>query len=74
VNKEELKAILKNLRTEEDLAKVEGRLRLLLQDVDPETLSLAEQELIKEGFKPEEIRRLCNIHLKAITLRGKGIF
>ncbi|MEM2247845.1 MAG: DUF438 domain-containing protein [Thermoproteota archaeon] len=71
-NKEELKAILKRLRIEEDLAKVEGRLRLLLQDVDPETLSLAEQELIEEGFKPEEIRRLCDIHLKAITLKREG--
>lgn len=69
MNKEELKAILKELRTEEDLAKVEGRLRQLLQDVDPEMLSLAEQELIEEGFEPEEIRRLCDIHLKVITLK-----
>ncbi|MEM4140910.1 MAG: DUF438 domain-containing protein [Nitrososphaeria archaeon] len=69
VDKEELKTVLKKLRTEEDLTKIEERLRPLLQNVDPETLSLAEQELIDEGFSPEEIRRLCDIHLKVVAVK-----
>ncbi|MCX8170493.1 MAG: DUF438 domain-containing protein [Candidatus Bathyarchaeota archaeon] len=74
VNREELKAILKRLRTEEDLVRVEEKLLPLLREVDPETLSLAEQELIEEGFSPEGIRRLCDIHLRAITLKRRSIF
>ncbi|MGC8912284.1 MAG: DUF438 domain-containing protein [Nitrososphaeria archaeon] len=69
INKEELKEVLKRLRNDEDLRKIEDRLIPILQNVDPETLSLAEQELIEEGFDPKDIRRLCNIHLKAITVR-----
>jgi DUF438 domain-containing protein len=68
-SKEELKRILKELKSEENLASIEEKARLLLRDVDPETLSLVEQELMAEGFDPEEFRRLCEIHLKAITIR-----
>lgn len=69
VGKEELKKILRELKSEEDLAGVEEKARLLLQDIDPETLSIVEQELLKEGLNPEDLRRLCEIHLKAITIR-----
>jgi len=72
VSKEELKRILKELKSEEDLARIEEKACLLLRDVDPETLSLVEQELMAEGFDPEEFRRLCEIHLKAITIREEG--
>jgi DUF438 domain-containing protein len=72
VSKEELKRILKELKSEKDLARIEEKARLLLCDVDPETLSIVEQELMAEGFSPEEFRRLCEIHLKAITIREES--
>jgi DUF438 domain-containing protein len=72
VSKEKLKRILKELKSEEDLARIEEKARLLLRDVDPETLSIVEQELMAEGFSPEEFRRLCEIHLKAITIREES--
>jgi len=71
-SKEELKRILKELKSEEDLARIEEKARLLLRDVDPEALSLVEQELMAEGFSPEEFRRLCEIHLRAITIREES--
>jgi len=71
-SKEELKRILKELKSEEDLARIEEKARLLLRDVDPESLSLVEQELMAEGFSPEEFRRLCEIHLKAITIKEES--
>ena len=36
-SKEELKRILKELKSEENLASIEEKARLLLRDVDPET-------------------------------------
>jgi DUF438 domain-containing protein len=72
VSKEELKRILKELKSEEDLARIKEEARLLLRDVDPEALSLVEQELMAEGFSPEEFRKLCEIHLRAITIREES--
>ena len=67
-----MKKILRELRSEEDLAKVEESVRILLRNIDPVTLSLAEQELMEEGFDPEAFRRLCEIHLRAITIKEEG--
>lgn len=72
VNKDELKRVLKELKSEEDLARINEKVRSLLRDVDPETLSIVEQELMAEGLSPEDFRRLCEIHLKAITIREES--
>ncbi|MBS7611513.1 DUF438 domain-containing protein [Candidatus Bathyarchaeota archaeon] len=69
IGKEELKKILRELKSEEDLARVEEEARLFLRNIDPETLSIVEQELLEEGLNPEDLRRLCEIHLKAITIK-----
>ncbi|MEM3545573.1 MAG: DUF438 domain-containing protein [Candidatus Bathyarchaeia archaeon] len=69
VGKEELKKILRELKSEEDLARVEEEARRFLRDIDPETLSIIEQELLEEGLNFEDLRRLCEIHLKAITIK-----
>lgn len=69
--KEELKNLLRELRSEADLARIEEKARLFLQDIDPEALAIVEQELIEEGISPDEIRRLCEIHLKAIAIKSE---
>lgn len=74
VSKEELKELLRELRSESDLREIGEKARSLLKNVDPKELSLAEQELIQEGVPPEELRRLCEVHLKALSLKeGSGI-
>lgn len=72
VSKEELKDLLKELKSESDLRKIGEKARSLLRNVDPKELSLAEQELIQEGVPPEELRRLCEVHLKALSLKEEG--
>ncbi|MBS7634884.1 DUF438 domain-containing protein [Candidatus Bathyarchaeota archaeon] len=70
VSEEELKKVLKELRAEGNLARVEKEIRPFLRDVDPETLSLVEQELMEEeGFDLEDLRNLCGIHLRAIDIK-----
>ena len=53
-NKEELKQLLRELRTQGDSARVKAKATEFLKNVDPKTLSLAEQELMQEGVSPEE--------------------
>jgi len=65
-NKEELKQILKELRTQSDLAQVKAKAAEFLRNVDPQTLSLAEQGLMHEGISPEELRRLYGVHLTPV--------
>ncbi|HHY48067.1 MAG TPA: DUF438 domain-containing protein [Firmicutes bacterium] len=40
--------------------------RRILSGIDPVELSLAEQELLKEGVAPQELRRLCDAHLRVV--------
>ncbi len=67
VEKEELKSLLRNLRSEADLSKVKDKAKQFLKNVDPKVLSLAEQELVEEGMSREELRRLCDIHLQLLS-------
>jgi uncharacterized protein len=38
----------------------------MVSDVDPLELSLAEQKLIENGTKPEDLRHLCDIHMEVL--------
>ncbi|WP_207751705.1 DUF438 domain-containing protein [Clostridium rhizosphaerae] len=38
----------------------------MVQNVDPLELSLAEQKLIENGTKPEDLRHLCDIHMEVL--------
>ncbi|NPV52676.1 MAG: DUF438 domain-containing protein [Firmicutes bacterium] len=40
--------------------------RRILSGIDPVELSLAEQELLERGVDPQELRRLCEVHLRAL--------
>lgn len=69
-SKEEVKQILRELRTQGDSALVKQKTGEFLRNVDPKTLSVAEQELMQEGVSPEELRSLCSVHLEVL---GEGL-
>jgi hypothetical protein len=64
--KDELKHLLKTLATESEAGLVEAEAADFLQKVDPLMLSIAEQELMEEGVGQEELRSLCDVHLKVL--------
>lgn len=61
--KDELKQVLRQLKNESDVASVKEKSAEFLKKVDAKTLSLAEQELLHEGFTQEDLMRLCDVHL-----------
>jgi len=64
--KDELKQVLKQLKNEGDAVAVIEKTAEFLKKVDAKTLSLAEQELLHEGFTQEDLMRLCDIHLAVL--------
>lgn len=66
-NKEELKQVLTELKTGGDSAEVKAKAAEFLKNVNPKTLSLAEQELMEEEVvSQEELRSLCCVHLEVM--------
>lgn len=51
----------------------EEKAKKILADVNPVDLSLAEQKLIEEGTKPEELRKLCEVHLELIQMEAEEL-
>jgi len=39
----------------------------LVSNIDPVELSLAEQKLIQDGMKPENLRNLCDVHMEVLS-------
>lgn len=39
----------------------------LVSNIDPVELSLAEQKLIQDGMKPENLRNLCEVHMEVLS-------
>lgn len=39
----------------------------LVSHIDPVELSLAEQKLIQDGMKPENLRNLCEVHMEVLS-------
>ncbi len=64
--KEELKQVLKQLRNEGDVPAVKEKTAGFLKNVDAKTLSIAEQELLQEGFTQEDLMKLCDVHLAVL--------
>lgn len=64
--KERLKELIRALHEGGSPEELKGRFRDLLQEVGPLEISRAEQELIQEGMPPEEIHRLCDLHLAVL--------
>lgn len=68
--REELKDLFRQLKGEEDGAKVAGlkrQFKTLLANVDAETLAYAEQELAREGFTLQDLRTACDVHLELMS-------
>lgn len=66
-NKEKLKVILKNLKSEIDktkLNKLKEEFKDIIKDVDPLLIAQVEQELVNEGLPIEELSNVCDIHME----------
>jgi hypothetical protein len=61
--KEALKDLLHRLHRGESPARIKEEFKAKFKDVSAEEISRLEEELIKEGMRPEELHRLCDIHL-----------
>jgi len=62
----ELTGILERLNSGEDPVKVKAEAKELLLSIDPADLSIAEQQLVEKGLEPEELRKLCPLHLELL--------
>jgi uncharacterized protein len=59
----ELKKIITRLHSGESVGKVKKDFDVLVKNVSPEEIAMMEQALMKEGLPPEEIQRLCEVHV-----------
>ena len=59
-----LKGIIKDLHDGEDMEVLKHRFRKLIQGVEAPEIAKMEQELMNEGLPPEEIKRLCDVHVE----------
>lgn len=62
--KETLKQLLRRLHRGEDPEQLKEEFRAVLDQVGPNLIGQVEQELVQEGVPSEEIRRLCDVHLR----------
>ncbi len=76
IKKEKLKEMLKAIHRGESPETLLERFRDVLKSVSPLEIPLVEQELVKEGIKPTEIARLCDIHVQIFkeSVAGAGKF
>ncbi len=61
---EELKAIILSLHQGGDLEEARRRFAEVIRDVSPAEISAMEQRLIADGLPPEEVKRLCDVHVR----------
>lgn len=62
--REALKAIIKELHEGKAPETLKARFASLLEDVSPGEIGSLEQELVGEGLSPEEITKLCDLHVQ----------
>ncbi len=76
LKKEKLKEILKAIHRGESPEELVRKFKDVLSSVSPLEIPLVEQELVKEGIKPTEIARLCDIHVQIFreSVAGAGKF
>ncbi len=70
---DQLTAILQRLNAGEDPARVRKEAQALLATLNPADLAMAEQRLIEAGLPPEELRRLCAIHMEMLGDELTGV-
>ena len=63
---ENLSKILKRLNEDGATEEVRNEALKIVEEITPIELSIAEQSLIEEGMKPEDLRGLCEIHMEVL--------
>src|SRR3989338_9835261 len=64
--KQEIKSLIKQLKTEKDANRLKEKAKDILKNVSPTDLGLIEQEIIEEGTTRKEMRKLCDVHLEVM--------
>lgn len=58
--------VLRKLNSGEITPEIRQEALKMVSNIDPLELSIAEQKLIEEGTKPEDLRHLCDIHMEVL--------
>lgn len=61
--KELLKSLVKRLHQGESAEKIKEQFKEAFKDVAAPEIARIEEELVKEGMPPEEIRKFCDVHI-----------
>ena len=73
---EVLKQIIRELHAGTPVEELQNRFKKLIESTSPDEIAEMENALIREGFPPEEIQRLCDVHArvfeKSLRKSGKG--
>ena len=64
--KQEIKKLIKQLKTKKDVSRLKEKAKDILKNVSPTDLGLIEQEIIEEGTTRKEMRKLCDVHLEVM--------
>ncbi len=59
-----LKGIIEDLHKGEDMAVLKTRFKKIIDNVDAFEIAQVEQQLIDDGLPPEELKRLCDVHVE----------
>ncbi|MBN1648254.1 MAG: DUF438 domain-containing protein [Spirochaetales bacterium] len=62
-----LKEIIMSLHEGKSLESVKKEFAALIKKVSPEEISAMENALINEGFPPEQIQKLCDVHVSVFN-------
>ncbi|MBN1697216.1 MAG: DUF438 domain-containing protein [Spirochaetales bacterium] len=68
---EKLKSIITSLHEGKSVDAVKKEFASLIKDVSPEEIAAMENSLIREGFPPVQIQRLCEVHVAVFDDRLK---
>lgn len=63
MRQEILKGIILDLHAGKDLEELKARFAKLIQNVSASEIAEMEDRLIAEGMPPEEVKRLCDVHV-----------
>lgn len=70
---ETLKQIIRDLHDGVPVEKLQKTFEKLIKDTSPDEIANMENALIKEGFPPEEIQRLCDVHAQVFEKSLKKV-
>lgn len=59
-----LKQIIRDLHRGGDVNELKNRFAALIKEVSPEEIARLEQQVIEEGLPEEEVKKLCDLHIK----------